>query len=51
MMAQMIFSAMILGGHNYHSVMHILHMLKEAGEKAWDEFGPDDDDEGKGKRK
>lgn len=49
MMAKMIFSAMILGGHNFHSVMHVLHMIKQSGEKLWDELGPDDEDEGKRK--
>ncbi len=49
MAGKMVFAAMISGGSNFHSVSHVLHMLKEAGDKLWEEFGPDAEDEDKRK--
>ena len=49
MMAHMVASAMVLGGPNYRFVREILHTLHEAGKELWDEFGPEDEDEGKRK--
>lgn len=49
MTGKLVYTAMISGGSNFRNVAHLLHILKETGEKLWDEFGPEDEDEGKRK--
>jgi hypothetical protein len=49
MAGKLVYAAMIHGGSNFHTALRVFHMLEDAGKKLLDEFGPEDEDEGKRK--